>query len=92
MWGLTPGTQKEELTDVNDSVKPSDVKAQWPILKKRLQEATAEPGLKTAMARFLKVKNLASVSQWLTDSDNAREPGAEIALKMLYWLEHPEER
>jgi len=80
------------LTDINASVKQSEVKARWPLLKKRLQRETAAPGGKSRLAKFLKVKSVASVSQWLTDSENAREPGAETALQMLYWLEHPEER
>lgn len=85
-------SQKKSLTAVHASVKHESVKALWPNLKKKLQEATAEPGGKTALADFLKVK-LASVSQWLTaNKDNAREPGAETALKMQYFLEHPELR
>lgn len=81
-----PILKKNHLTEVNASVKPAEVKAQWPILKKRLQEATAAAGTKTKLAEFLGVQ-LASVSQWLTDSKNAREPGAETALRMLRWIE-----
>ncbi len=94
------GTMKAEkraagkfgLTHIHGSVKPSEVKALWPLLKKNLQRETAAPGGKSKLAKFLKVKSLASVSQWLTDSDNAREPGAETTLRMLYWLDHPDER
>lgn len=85
--GALEGARENELTSVHASVKHESVKAQWPILKKRLQAATAETGGKTKLADFLGEK-LASVSQWLTDSDNAREPGAETALRMLYWVEH----
>jgi transcriptional regulator with XRE-family HTH domain len=62
------------------------VKGEWTVLKRRLQNATAKPGAKTKLAEFLGV-DLTRVSQWLTDSKNAREPGAEYALKMLRWLE-----
>jgi transcriptional regulator with XRE-family HTH domain len=77
------------LTRIHVSVNTSDVKAQWPLLKKRLQRATAETGSKSRLAEFLGAK-LASVSQWLTDSDNAREPGADTALRMLQWVERQE--
>jgi hypothetical protein len=83
--------EKKLLTCVHASVKPSEVKAHWPLLKRRLQQATAESGEKSRLAEFLKVK-LASVSQWLTDSDNAREPGAETTLRMLYWVEQEERK
>jgi hypothetical protein len=65
------------------------VKGQWPGLKRKLQEATAHPGSKSKLAKFLKV-DLSRVSQWLSDAKGAREPGAEYALQMLYWVEHPE--
>lgn len=79
------------LTDVHASVNSEDVKAQWPLLKKRLQKATAVKGGKSRLAEFLGEK-LASVSQWLTDSTNAREPGAETALRMLNWVERQERK
>jgi hypothetical protein len=78
-----------DLTNPATSSKLMGVKGQWPALKRKLQEATAEPGLKSKLAEFLKV-DLTRVSQWLTDAKSAREPGAEYALKMLYWVEHPE--
>lgn len=79
------------LTNIHASVNNREVKAQWPILKKRLQTATAQKGGKTMLADFLGEK-LASVSQWLTDSDNAREPGAETTLRMLQWVERQERK
>jgi transcriptional regulator with XRE-family HTH domain len=66
-----------------------NVKEQWPALKRKLQKATTETGTKSKLAKFLKV-DLTRVSQWLTDAKSAREPGAEYALRMLYWVEHPE--
>jgi transcriptional regulator with XRE-family HTH domain len=77
------------LTETATTSSISGVKDQWPALKRKLQEATAEPGLKSKLAEFLKV-DLTRVSQWLTDAKSAREPGAEYALRMLYWVEHPE--
>lgn len=79
------------LTSVHASVKPSEVQPQWPLLKRRLQKATEGSGSKSKLAKFLGAK-LASVSQWLTDSDNAREPGAETALRMLRWVEQQERK
>ncbi|HWC59394.1 MAG TPA: helix-turn-helix transcriptional regulator [Verrucomicrobiae bacterium] len=80
------------LTNVHVSANTPRVKAQWPILKRRLQVATSEiDGGKTRLAEFLGVK-LASVSQWLTDNKNAREPGAETTLQMLRWVELQERK
>jgi transcriptional regulator with XRE-family HTH domain len=74
------------LTDVNSYVNTENVKAEWAALKKSLQKATDYPGGKTRLAEFLGEK-LSSVSQWLTDSkQNAREPGADTALRMLKWV------
>lgn len=80
------------LTSIHASVKSEPVKPLWPLLKERLQRATAEPGTKTRLADYLGVK-IASVSQWLTDSKtSAREPGAETALRMLKWVELQERK
>lgn len=84
--------KKESLTSLNESVKSESVKPLWPLLKERLNKATAEPGTKTKLAKFLGVE-LASVSQWLTDKKtSAREPGAETALRMLHWVELQERK
>jgi len=82
---------KTELDYVHASVNSGEVKAQWPLLKKRLQKAAKPPGLKSKLAEFLGVK-LASVSQWLSDSDSQREPGAETTLQMLKWVELQEQQ
>lgn len=85
-------TQNPALTFVYASVKSLSVKAQWPLLKQRLQKATAASGTKTKLADFLGVE-LASVSQWLTDKKGvAREPGAETTLRMLYWVQQQERK
>jgi transcriptional regulator with XRE-family HTH domain len=80
------------LTIRNVSVTNTDVKAQWPILKKRLQAATANRGGKSKLAKFLGVQ-VQAVSQWLTDhKESEREPGAETALRMLNWVEQQERK
>lgn len=84
-------TAKTALDEVHASVNTDDVKAQWPLLKKRLQKATEPVGLKSRLAEFLGVK-LASVSQWLSDSESQREPGAETTLRMLRWVELQERK
>jgi len=83
---------KESFTLRNASVTNTDVKALWPVLKKRLQAATADRGGKSALAQFLGVK-VQAVSQWLTDNEESkREPGAETALRMLKWVEQQERK
>lgn len=78
-----------DLTESSGSVTTGDVKAQWPELKKRLRAATAAIGAKSKLAEFLKV-DPTQVSQWLSKSKSAREPGAEYALQMLRWCEQQE--
>jgi transcriptional regulator with XRE-family HTH domain len=80
---------KTTLDTVHATVNSDDVKAQWPLLKKRLKAATAVAGSKTQLAEFVGVK-LASVSQWLSDSESQREPGAETTLRLLQWVEQQE--
>lgn len=82
---------ENELTYIPDNGNTPSVKAQWPLLKKRLQKATEATGRKTRLAEFLGVK-LSNVSQWLTDHESAREPGAETALQMLNWVEQQERK
>lgn len=82
--------KKSSLTDSEISSKVViEVKAQLPTLLERLKKATAETGKKSELAEFLKrVKKanvpLASVSRWLSGE---REPGGEVALLMLKWVE-----
>jgi transcriptional regulator with XRE-family HTH domain len=85
--------QRKQLTEPSSPVSNEPVKAQWLHLKKKLQKETASPGAKTSLAKFIGVSaDLTRISQWLSDSKSAREPGAEYALRMQYWLEHPEAR
>lgn len=81
---LTKKATSENIADVN-------IPPQWPMLKKQLQEATAKVGYKSKLAQFLKV-DLTRISQWLSDAKNAREPGAEYALRMRYWVNLPEDK
>jgi hypothetical protein len=82
-------SSKEGLTDSATSGNLEAVNNQWPLLKRRLQKATAAPGSKSKLAKFLKVE-LSRVSQWLSDASSAREPGAEYALEMLHWVQQQE--
>jgi hypothetical protein len=77
--------RKGVLTNAETPVKHADVKPQLPILLDDLKKATAEPGMKSSLAKFLGAP-LASVSRWLSGE---REPGGEITLRMRYWLDHP---
>jgi hypothetical protein len=77
----------KDLTESETAPKHGgDVKAQLPELLERLKKATAQPGKKTALAKFLKAP-LASVSRWLSGE---REPGGEVTLKLLRWCEFQE--
>jgi transcriptional regulator with XRE-family HTH domain len=88
--GLPPEKHsvKIHLTNPATSGKLGGVKKnQWPELKQKIQQAASEPGVKSALAKFLGV-HLTQLSKWLTDSKIAREPGAEYALQMKYWVEN----
>jgi transcriptional regulator with XRE-family HTH domain len=74
------------LTNTETPDKQSGVKAQLPSLLERLNRATNETGKMSALADYLKVP-LASVSRWLS---RKREPGGEITLKLLRWVEQQE--
>jgi transcriptional regulator with XRE-family HTH domain len=74
------------LTEASTSEKLGGVKAQLPTLLERLNLATKESGNMSALAKFLGVP-LASVSRWLSGK---REPGGEITLKLLQWVEQQE--
>lgn len=80
------GRVEKELTEseTHDSIG-GNVKAQLPSLLEQLRKATAEPGQKTALAKFLGAP-LASVSRWLSGE---REPGGETVLQMQAWLKRP---
>jgi transcriptional regulator with XRE-family HTH domain len=77
--------KKRGLTHSEIAATSVDVKAQLPSLLEQLRKATAEPGKKTALAKFLRAP-LASVSRWLSGD---REPGGETVLQMQAWLKRP---
>jgi transcriptional regulator with XRE-family HTH domain len=81
--------QTKELTDSSEPVRSIGdvkIKPQWPELKQRLQKATEAIGAKPALAKVLNV-DPTQISQWLSESKSAREPGGDYALRMLKWVE-----
>ena len=78
--------ENKNLTNAATSDLLAEVKPQLPNLRERLKRATSESGKMSALADFLKVP-LASVSRWVAGK---REPGGEITLKMLRWVEQQE--
>lgn len=82
------GGDNQDLTYKSMSVQDEDVKGKWLNLKKQIQKATTDAGSKSKLAKFLGV-DLTQLSKWLTDSDSAREPGAEYTLQMQSWVNDP---
>jgi len=80
--------KKRLLTESETLSKVAAVKAQLPSLLERLKKATNATGKKSELAEFLKAP-LASVSRWLSGE---REPGGEVALQMLHWVEQQERK
>lgn len=88
LMSIAKGDEEADLTQAEVCIKGIGVNAQLPSLLEKIKGATAEPGKKTALARFLsKVLGrnvpLESVSRWLSGE---REPGGEIVLQMQAWL------
>jgi len=81
-------SQKLELTIPSTCERSEHVKSPLKNLLQRLAPATQEPGKKSELAEFLGAP-LASVSRWLSGD---REPGGEVALKMLQWVERQERK
>ena len=70
---------------VDDSKQLADktlVSLTWKELKRRLKNATAERGKKTAAADFAGVDR-SNMNRWLDDD---QEPGAEAAFRLLEWV------
>src|SRR5207237_248438 len=76
-WLLTHPSTQTMLPQVRSNMKQ---------LRSRLQEAMAAPGKQSELASFLSAP-LASVSRWLSGK---REPGGEITLSMLAWVQAEE--
>lgn len=79
-------TKKRVLTGVDVSVNMPAVKSQLDNVLASFDRLIKQPGMKTELADFLGAP-LASVSRWLSGK---REPGREITLKMLRWVEYQE--
>ena len=80
------GWNKNNLTDAESLDNNSDVKSPLPAFLERIKKASSATGKKSELAKFLGAP-LASVSRWLSGE---REPGGEITLKMLKWVEQQE--
>jgi transcriptional regulator with XRE-family HTH domain len=76
--------ENDLLTETETCAKLSPVKSQLDKLLAGFDRLVKEPGKKTELARFLGAP-LASVSRWLSGK---REPGRNVTLKMLRWVEH----
>lgn len=82
-------TAKNPHFDVDDSVnsaKVAGMASPFERLLVRLNEAAGAAGKKTELATFLNAP-LESVSRWLSDK---REPGGDVTLRMLQWVEAQE--
>jgi DNA-binding XRE family transcriptional regulator len=79
--------ENNNLTDAEsaDSIS-ANVKSPLPAFLERVKKSASSSGKKSELAKFLGAP-LASVSRWLNDK---REPGGEITLKMLKWVEQQE--
>jgi hypothetical protein len=77
-----PGENKM-LTEAATRAKLPPVKSQLESLLAKFDRLIKQPGKKTELADFLGAP-LASVSRWLSGK---REPGRNIALEMLRWVE-----
>jgi DNA-binding transcriptional regulator YiaG len=82
----TPG--KKHLTDTSYWTTTENVKELLPNLRDKLKKLTESAGKKSELADFLGAP-LASVSRWLSGD---REPGGEITLKLLKWVEKQERK
>jgi len=80
--------KKKVLTDVTVTDNIAPVKSPMANLLDRLNHATARRGMKTVLAKVMRVP-LANVSQWLSGE---REPGGETTLRLLHWVQKQEEK
>jgi transcriptional regulator with XRE-family HTH domain len=80
--------QKMLLTAIDALVIDGGVKSYLKPLLSRLNRLTSEDGTKAELARALGVP-LASLSRWL---NGKREPGGEMALRLLSWAQQQERK
>jgi DNA-binding transcriptional regulator YiaG len=78
--------RKKDLTNKVDSLTSNDVKPVLPKLIQRLKDGTKERGRKLELAMWLGVHRQC-VTDWLSGK---QEPGGEIALRLLHWVEQQE--
>jgi len=83
-----PYSDQNNLTKAESVGINSEVKSQLPVLLERVRKVSSASGKKTELANFLSVP-LASVSRWLSGE---REPGGEITLRLLKWVEQQEQK
>ena len=76
----------EVLTGVSEYGKREGMKSPMLDLLNRLKRATSQPGSKTVLADYMKVKP-ANISQWL---HGHQEPSGGTALRLLHWVEQQE--
>ena len=74
------------LPNVTEYGKQLGVQTSLKKLRDRLNRATADRGMKSNLAKFMRVP-LSNVSQWLSGE---REPGGETTLRLLQWVEQQE--
>ncbi len=82
---LAAKTTLDAITDVGNN---ADVKSKLPTLLARLNNATRDRGMKSALAKYMGVP-LPNVSQWLSGE---REPSGETTLQLLNWVERQERK
>jgi transcriptional regulator with XRE-family HTH domain len=83
---LPPPDPNQNLTEAEIVDIHTNVKYELPVLLERAKKVSSASGKKSELAFFLRVP-LASVSRWLSGE---REPGGEITLRLLKWVEQQE--
>jgi transcriptional regulator with XRE-family HTH domain len=78
---------KKEFDSITARGNTEGVKPETQRLRDDLKRATAKPGMKAALARFMKVEP-PRVSEWLA----GQEPSGEYALKLRLWADEQLER
>jgi transcriptional regulator with XRE-family HTH domain len=78
---------KKEFDSITVKGNTGGVKSETQKLRDDLKRATGKPGMKAALARFMKVEP-PRVSEWLA----GQEPSGEYALKLRLWADEQLER
>jgi DNA-binding transcriptional regulator YiaG len=77
-----PNLSKKDLAEIRELANMPGMQSDIEGLRRRLNRATAQRGVKTALAVYLTVP-LSCVSDWLSGK---REPGGDTTLKLLRWV------